>query len=332
MFAITVRSSRRTLLAAALAGSALSRLHARAIGTPIASAWEPVAELELPRSEYAATVLDGAIYVAGGFGTESSFDRFHPADNAWERIADLPEPRHHLALLALDGAIYLAGGLNAAQNSAEANFWRYDPASDRWESLEPLPQGARGSLGGGVIDGMLYVVGGSSHDLSGPATADLAAWDPSSGTWELRAPMPTPREHLGVGVAGGMLVAVGGREGSHEEPGILEATERYDPATDRWDTGTPMPTPRAGLGVASDGDAIYVVGGERFLGTPETIGAVERYSPADDRWEQLPDLPIARHGVAAALVDGSLYAIGGSIAAGRIDNVRMVDRIDIRRP
>jgi N-acetylneuraminic acid mutarotase len=328
MRSTTFQATRRTLFAAVIAGGALRALPVMANGTPEAGNWEPVAQLDLPRSEYAATVLNGAIYVAGGFGAESSFDRYQPAEDAWERLADLPEPRHHLALIAFSDAIYLAGGLNAEANSAESNFWRYEPGSNRWDALEPLPQGPRGSLGGGVIDGTLYVVGGSSHDLSGPATADLAAWHAETGTWELRAPMPTPREHLGVGVAGGVLVAVGGREGSHEEPTILQATERYDPVTDTWSVGAPMPTPRAGLGVASDGDAIYVVGGERFLGAAETLGAVERYSPAEDRWTELPALPVARHGVAAAWVDGALYAIGGSITAGRVDNIRSVDRIE----
>ena len=90
----------------------------------------------------------------------------------------------------------------------------------------------------------------------------------------------------------------------------------------------PMPTRRAGLGVASGGDAIYAVGGERFLdGEAVTLAAVERYDPVSDAWTQLPDLPVARHGVAAAWVDQALYAIGGSIAAGTVMNLRTVDRI-----
>lgn len=323
------RQTRRAIIAAAVLGSGIVHLPARAIATPEAANWRPVRPLDLPRSEYAATVLDGAIYVAGGFGAESSFDRYDPADDVWTRLPDLPAPRHHLALIAAEGAIYIAGGLNAEANSAESTFWRYDPAAERWEDLEPLPQGPRGSLGGGVIDRHLYVVGGSSHDLSGPATTDLAAWDLQSATWALRSPMPTAREHLGVGVAGNMLVAAGGRDGSHESPEMSVATERYDPATDTWSTGAPMPTMRAGLGVASDGDVIYVVGGERFMGAAETLAAVERYSPVDDQWSALPPLPVARHGVAAAYLDGALYALGGSISAGTVQNVRSADRLDL---
>ena len=328
MTAWRYRHSRRRAMLAAAAATVAYRLPAFAEGTPQPAEWMVAAQLELPRSEYPATVLDGKIYVAGGFGAESSFDRYDPEADAWERLPDLPEPRHHLALAGLDGAIYLAGGLTGISHSAEANFWRFDPEALAWESLEPLPQGPRGSLGAGVIDGVLYVVGGSANDLSGPATSDLARYDPVEARWDLLEPMPTAREHVGVGVAAGMVIAVGGRDGGHETTEMLEATERYDPASGTWSVGTPMPTRRAGLGVASGGDAIFAVGGERFLdGEAVTLAAVERYDPVSDAWTQLPDLPVARHGVAAAWVDQSLYAIGGSIAAGTVMNVRTVDRI-----
>ncbi|MCC6703383.1 MAG: galactose oxidase [Thermomicrobiales bacterium] len=329
----SMRFTRRSALATALVtGFALPRV-VRAEATPVAAGWETVAGLALPRSEYAAAVLGDAIYVAGGFGAESSFDRYDPAADAWERLADLPAPRHHLTLIALDEALYIAGGLNIKANSAEATFWRYDPAADRWDDLEPLPQGARGSLGGGAIDGRLYIAGGSAHDLSGPATNDLAVYDPEDDRWELLTPMPTAREHLGVGVANGFLVAVGGRDGGHESPAMLEATEIYDPATGTWSAGVPMPTPRAGLGVASDGESIFVLGGERFSnGAPVTLAAVERYEPEGDRWTSLPDLPVGRHGIAAAWLEGALYAIGGSVSAGVIENIRSVDRMGIRNP
>jgi N-acetylneuraminic acid mutarotase len=286
--------------------------------------------LALPRSEYAAAVLGGLIYVAGGFGAEQSFDRYDPEIDQWERLADLPEPRHHLTLLAVGEHLYIGGGLNAEANEAQPTFWRYDPSSNAWEKLAPLPQGARGSLGGGAIDGALYFVGGSAGNLSGPATADLARYDPVAARWDLLEPMPTAREHVGANVAAGLLIAVGGRNGGHESHDMLSATEIYDPVPGVWRGGAALPTPRAGVGVASDGERIVVVGGERIDGgSPVTLGAVEAYDPVLDTWIALALLPVARHGVAAAITDGGLYAIGGSIAGGRVQNIRSVDRIDL---
>jgi len=326
--------SRRLIFAAPVAALAAHRLSISgfAQATPDLDGWERAARLEVARSEYAATVLDGRIYVAGGFGAESRFDRYDPDADSWEALADLPAPRHHLCLVALDGAVYLAGGLDREANRATDTFWRYDPSANAWETLAPLPQGPRGSLGGGAIDGALYITGGSSGDLAGPATADLARYDPAEDRWELLTPMPTPREHLGVAAAAGRLVAIGGRNGSHEDLAMLSATEIYDPATDTWQTGAALPVPRAGLGTASDGRMVIVMGGERFTTDsgermPETIGTVDRYDVEADAWSSLQPLPVPRHGIAAAVVDGTLYAIGGSTAAGTVENVSEVDRI-----
>jgi N-acetylneuraminic acid mutarotase len=324
------------MLAAPVATLLAQRMGAmsRAESSPVAGRWSAVAPLEAARSEYAATVLDDQIYVAGGFGAGHRFDRYDPVNDTWVALADLPEPRHHLSLIALDGAVYIAGGLDEAENSATETFWRYDPAADAWESLAPLPQGPRGSLGGGVIDGKLYIVGGSAGNLSGPATADLTRYDPAADQWDLLAPMPTPREHLGVAAAAGQLIAIGGRDGSHEEPSMLSATEIYDPASDSWRAGAALPVPRAGMGAATDGTIVIVIGGERFTTetgewVPETIGTVDRYDPVADAWTSLDPLPQARHGIVAAIVQGSLYAIGGSTEAGTVQNVARVDRLTL---
>lgn len=333
---LTLPISRRLVLAAPFAALLAQRMGeaSRAQSSPIAGGWSSAAPLEAARSEYAATVLDDRIYVAGGFGAGLRFDRYDPVTDTWEALADLPEPRHHLSLIALDGAIYIAGGLDEAENSATETFWRYDPSADAWESLEPLPQGPRGSLGGGAIDGTLYIVGGSAGNLSGPATSDLARYDPEANRWDLLAPMPTAREHLGVAAAGGQLIAIGGRDGSHEDPSMLSATEIYDPATDTWRTGATLPVPRAGMGTATDDEIVIVMGGERFTTetgewVPETIGTVDRYDPVADAWTSLEPLPQARHGIVAAIVQGTLYAIGGSTEAGTVQNVVRVDRLPL---
>ena len=288
---LTTTLSRRSSLNVpfvAAAGWLLPRQVSAQDATPQPGGWGAAAPLRPARSEYAAAVLDGTIYVAGGFGALSRFERFDPQADAWEQLADLPEPRHHLSLAALDGAIYLAGGHAESTHTATDTFWRYDPDADTWETLAPLPQGPRGALGAAAIDGLLYVVGGSSGDLSGPATADLARYDPVAANWELLEPMPTAREHLAVAAAGGLLVAIGGRDGSNEDPALLSATEVYDPAGDSWEVRSALPVPRAGMGVASDGERVVVLGGERFSGDqPMSFDAVNLYDVAGNQWNAL---------------------------------------------
>jgi hypothetical protein len=171
-------------------------------------------------------------------------------------------------------------------------------------------------------------VGGSSHDLGGPATGDVSCFDPASGTWSLKAPLQIPREHLAVAAVGDGLVAAGGRNGGDEALEMAQAAEFYDATNDRWEMRSPLPAPRAGLGGASDGTVMIVLGGERM---PDTFDAVNRYDPATDSWTDLTPLPEARHGVAVAIVDGWLYAIGGSTLAGQVQNVETVSRLTLTR-
>ena len=67
----------------------------------------------------------------------------------------------------------------------------------------------REAFGIGVVDGVLYAVGGYGCGSSFSVSA-VEAYDPVSDTWTTKASMLTPREGLGVGVVGGVLYAVGG--------------------------------------------------------------------------------------------------------------------------
>ncbi|HEU0165134.1 MAG TPA: kelch repeat-containing protein [Thermomicrobiales bacterium] len=327
---------RRLFIASAvstfIASARGSQTHAQ--GTPGASSspapegWVSGTSIPVARSEFPATVLDGKVYVAGGFGAESTFSRFDPVTSEWVDLASLPEPRNHLGLTALDGAVYLAGG-HSSETMATDTFWRYDVASDRWDEEPVLPQGPRGALGCTALDGKVYVVGGSSRDLGGPATNDAAAYDPATGAWTTLPSLPTAREHLSVGSADGLLIAVGGRDGSNVDISMTSANEVFDPKTGAWEKRAALPVPRSGMGVAADGSHIAVIGGEGERGI---YTAANWYDPATDTWSALPDLPGGRHGVAAAIVDNRLYAIGGSTQAWNVQNSFGVDWLRLERP
>jgi len=138
-------------------------------------------------------------------------------------------------------------------------------ACDCWSTRASLTY-ARALTAVGVANGLLYVVGGGAS--AGGHTDNVAAtesYNPATNSWTTRAPMPTPRNALGVGVINGILYAVGGISTSGIEVGTVEA---YDPTTDSWTTKAPMPTPRSALGVVVLGKGrreIEIGGLEGFL-------------------------------------------------------------------
>jgi hypothetical protein len=113
---------------------------------------------------------------------------------------------------------------------------------DFWTAGTPMPTSRLGA-GVGVINGVLYAVGGR-QDGSLPV-ATVEAYDPLTNAWTTKASMPAPRFFMAIAVADGRLYAVGGFNQAGQEVGTVEV---YDPVTDTWMAKSSMPTPRAHLG------------------------------------------------------------------------------------
>jgi hypothetical protein len=74
-------------------------------------------------------------------------------------------------------------------------------------------------MGVGLINGVLYAVGGANNNFY---FRTVEAYDPATNSWSTKAPMPTSRYMLGAGVGNGVLYAVGGY-GNAGHLGTVEA-------------------------------------------------------------------------------------------------------------
>src|SRR5262245_48104850 len=172
-------------------------------------AWHAATPMPLARSELAAAVLDGRLYVAGGIaqlGATRAFQVYDPADGSWRSLAPLPEARHHFGMAALDGRLYVSGGyptLPFFDGDAEPQLWTYDPKLDRWRALAAMPT-PRAAHAMAALDGHLYVAGGVGVD----STAVLR-YDPATDRWDRSVPpLKTLREHLAAATLDGKLYVV----------------------------------------------------------------------------------------------------------------------------
>jgi len=78
---------------------------------------------------------------------------------------------------------------------------------------------------------------------------------------------------------------------------------------DLWTTKAPMPTARAGLGVAVVNGKIYAIGG---LNNNSYLSTNEEYDPVTDKWTTRTPMPTARSGFAIAAYQNKIYVIGGT--------------------
>jgi N-acetylneuraminic acid mutarotase len=120
--------------------------------------------------------------------------------------------------------------------------------------------------------------------------------------------MPTARSALGTAVLDGKIYAIGGLV---NEQAVLSVVEVYDPATDTWETKTPMATARCVMDCAVVEGKIYVIGGSATAGS-SILSTLEVYDPATDTWETKTPLPAPRSDAAVEAVNGKIYVIGGS--------------------
>jgi hypothetical protein len=223
----------------------------------------------------AAAVVDGRIYLIGGFDTVSNVPVstvrvYDIARRTWSEAAPLPAPRGGHSAVPMDDGIHVIGGGNDRTTLADHDV--YEPRANAWRSLPPLPR-SEGSPAAAVLDGRLYAMGGRS----GPA--DFGAvdiYDPVRRAWSAGPPIE-PRGTAGAVVYCGALHVFGGESQARRQS--LADTLRLGPRG--WEPLAPMPTGRNFARAVVFEGAVYVVGGSP---TPEPSHAsagsaiVERYA------------------------------------------------------
>jgi Kelch motif len=283
--------------------------------------------------EPSAAVVDGRLYVFGGFVTtprprefpvEPRVDVYDPARDAWARVADLPRKITHANAVVAEGGgarpeVWMVGGFEGDEpGRAVASVLIYDPRRDAWRDGPPLPTPvAGGTLA--LVDGALHYVGGFLPDRD---TAVGTQWRLVLGTttWEPRAPLPMARGHLASAVLGGKLYAIGGQIRHDTWPRDLDAVDVYDPARDAWSAVASLPTPRSHCEAATfvDHERIVVAGGRDNTRWPLVrragLADVVVYDPARDRWTERPGLPVGIESPVARLVGGRMIVTAGALA------------------
>jgi N-acetylneuraminic acid mutarotase len=84
-------------------------------------------------------------------------------------------------------------------------------------------------------------------------------------------------------------------------------------AEDSWVTLEPMPTARAGIGVAVVGGKIYAIGGQNGEGV---LNITEEYDPVKNEWTSKTSMPTARSDFGIAVYQDKIYVIGGTVGSG----------------
>jgi len=188
-----------------------------------------------------------------------------------------------------------------------------------WQIRAAMPS-ARTEVAAAELGGRIYVIGG--YEQGGRL---IEEYNPATDSWRGRAPLPKPLHHVGAAAINGKIYVIGG---ASVHPGqkivglsaqvphrALGTNEMYDPATNTWTSGPPLPTPRSGLSYTYYKGMILVLGGEL---PPEmrTFTENEGFDVKANAWRTLAPMPEGRHATAAATVGDHVYLSGGSLKPG----------------
>lgn len=193
---------------------------------------------------------------------------------------------------------------------------------------------ARSHFAAAVHGGRIYVIGGGGADFK--SLASVEAYHPATDRWEACAPMPGPRSGIAAAVLDDRIHVMGG--GFRKDDGTFDfksLVEAYDPATDRWETASPLRHRHdAPAALALDG-RLLLFGGHHpeATGGPLTDPAFdvcEAFDPKAGAWREIAPLPTPRFSLACVAMPDGVWAMGGG--AFREGAFRNLDVIEVYDP
>lgn len=180
--------------------------------------WTVMARMHTARSFFARGVIDGMVYVAGGFSTDQyeldSAEVFDLTKGTWRPIAKMLTNISSYDSAVLGGKLYVTEGwvwpfLSSPRGQV------YDPRTDTWESMAVgMREGWTGLSV--ILDGHLFVI--SEHE-----GMKVKVYDTESDSWDTVEGCPVPeriRKPLSVSANGWMIYVIG--QGLHVAIGFVQ--------------------------------------------------------------------------------------------------------------
>ena len=219
--------------------------------------WRLGAPKPVAVSNAAAAVLDGLVYVPGGYTADgvaaTVVEAYDPLADEWNSAPALPVPLCAYALATDGERLLLFGGWDG--NRYVADVYALERGAPSWAKVGEMPR-ALGHSAAAQVDGSYYVVGG--YDGSN-ASDGVNVFEPGAGggSWRRAPQLLAPRAGLALVAIDDSLFALGG--GWTRPLPFSEKLVLGDPAWQRWEG--PVTGAWRNLGAVSSEGVVYAMGG-----------------------------------------------------------------------
>jgi N-acetylneuraminic acid mutarotase len=297
-----------------------------------ANTWTEQAPMPVPGDIYGVTAGvapnssgQTVLYTFGGTTSGDGTSGFlilgyNPATNTWTRKASSVHAFYTNGVGRIGNRLYFSGGedFGSGTKAALNAVYAYDPATDRLIRQADMPKFTAEGVSG-VINGKLYVLPGmcSGDGWPNPAYCETEPirlfyrFNPTTNTWSTRRPAPRYHRLAAAGVINGKFYVAGGFNGYQP----VAALDIYDPATDSWTKGAPMPLAGSARGT--------VLGGKLYVLAWTATGLhTYVYSPATNTWATKASPKFGHDDVAKVTVGTRSYLV--AVSGGGTDPLAAV--------
>jgi N-acetylneuraminic acid mutarotase len=251
---------------------------------PVTNQYTVLSPMNQARRLHATAVLDGKLFVFGGYINRMSLSGVECLDLETGQRYEMPPmsaPRRNHGAAVLKGKIYVAGGYPLSRVGTLVESFDLD--TNQLTAVTPMNT-SRAWHGMVSANGMLFAVGG--WNTQDRYLSSVECFDPSTRVWSNIAALSTARNSLAVAVLGDKLYAIGGIDSQYQYLSSVECLDLSVPNS-QWTTVAPMTTPRCAMGAVVTGGKIYIAGGYGSSSIESWHVAVECFDPSDGpagRW------------------------------------------------
>ncbi|XP_041440637.1 kelch-like protein 15, partial [Xenopus laevis] len=217
---------------------------------PRQNSWLRMADMSVPRSEFAVGVIGRYVYAVAGRTRDETFystERYDIIENKWEFVDPYPVNKYGHEGTVLNYKFFITGGITSSSTSKQVCV--FDPSKEGtveqrtrrtqvltncWENKCKMNY-ARCFHKMISYNGKLYVFGGvcvilrASFESQGCPSTEV--YDPDMDQWTILASMPIGRSGHGVAVLDNQIIVLGGLcYNGHYSDSILT----FDPEENKW--------------------------------------------------------------------------------------------------
>ena len=288
---------------------------------PVKAKWKEVAPLSVGHTAHTAVLLQGSVYVGGGFEGKSvnkdkdcyTIDIYNVYADQWS-TSPITTPYCAFAMTVLDDKLIIAGGRAKSGEITNKILMLYE---GQWKYYNEM-RTARCNMAAIGYKSMLITIGGETtvnNAQTDIATTELL--DTTNGSWYTCDDLPMPHFQIKCMVIKNILYVLGGK---HVSPSLQVFTASLDNLSShrlKWrslpDTPWCYSSP-----VVLYNKFLLTVGGRQPSDRNSQTSEVCAFNPSTGLWKQIANIPAARSfSAVVSVADNKIILQGGGTRQGK---------------